>query len=161
MRWVRPFVVVGMVFVVLLTSAVGAIAKSGAFKTGTYNLKPPGYTVTLKHAQCGGKPQLCVALPKSPAILCSGPADATLTVGNFATPAALPSSGKITQHATSTQVVSALGPGTPAQTVQSAFSIAFKKNGTASGYVEVGMTVVVGNQPVPCSGKVRFTAKLA
>ncbi len=166
MRWVRPFVVMGVVFVALLTSAAGATAKSaGAFKTGTYkvmsraNQLPPGGTVTLKHAQCGGKLQYCVALPKSPAILgaeCPEP----LRVGNFATPVALPSSGKVTEHAPITVEIT---PGQPQtrQSGQSAFSIAFKKNGTASGYFELGITVVLGAKSISCSGKVSFTAKLA
>ena len=154
MRWVRPFVVMGVVFVALLTSAAGATAKSaGAFKTGTYkvmsraNQLPPGGTVTLKHAQCGGKLQYCVALPKSPAILgaeCPEP----LRVGNFATPVALPSSGKVTEHAPTPGPE--LEPGVPCSATpgcmagQSVFSVAFKKNGTLRGYVEVSVAEAIG-----------------
>jgi hypothetical protein len=162
MRLFRLAGLLGAVVVVALTSAVAATAKSAAFHTGTYNLKPAGYTVTLKHVQCGGKLQFCVALPKSPAILCMGGPDYTFRVGNFATPAALPSSGKVTEHAPFT-VPGALLSG-EAQTGQSAFSIAFKKNGTASGYVEVNFTYPLfsgQSTPVKCSGKVSFTAKLA
>lgn len=48
MRWMRLVALMGLAFVALLTSAAGATAKSAAFKTGTYKLKPAGYTVTLK-----------------------------------------------------------------------------------------------------------------
>ena len=162
MRIFRLVGPIGAVVVVVLTSAAGAAAKSAAFKTGTYKLKPAGYTVTLKHAQCGGKLQLCVALPKSPTILCNGGPDYTFGVGNFATPVALPGSGRVTEHAPFT-VPGALLAG-EAQTGQSAFSIAFKKNGTASGYVEVDFTYpLIGGQTTPfkCSGKVSFTGRLA
>ena len=109
-----------------------------------------------------GKLQLCVALPKSPAILCNGGPGYTFRVGNFATPVALPGSGKVTENAPFT-VPGALLAG-EAKTGQSAFSIAFKKNGTASGYVEVDFTYpLIGGQSVPfkCTGKVSFTGKLA
>jgi hypothetical protein len=162
MRWIRPFAITGVVLVALLTSVAGATAKSAAFKTGTYKLKPAGYTVTLKRVQCEGKLQLCVALPKSPAILCMGGPDYTFSAGNFATPVALPSSGKVTEHAPFT-VPGALLAG-EAQTGQSAFSIAFAKNGTASGYVEVDFTyplLSTQSTPFTCSGKVSFTGKLA
>jgi hypothetical protein len=160
MRRVGLVVLLGAAAVVaLLTSAAGASAKSAAFKTGTYDLKPAGYTVTLKQAKCAGKLQLCVALPKSPAITCTGPADETVRVGNFATPVALPSSGKVTEHTPITKMSPIAGA--PAETGQSAFSVAFKKNGTASGYVEVSLVAMLGGQSIPCSGKVSFTAKLA
>jgi hypothetical protein len=162
MRRVRLVVPVGTAVVALLTSAAGAAATSPAFKTGTYDLKPAGYKVTLKHAQCGGKLQLCVALPKSPAIVCLGGPSETIAVGNFAAPVALPGSGKVTEHTTFTEDL--LGPNAPPATGQSAFSIAFKKNGTASGYVEVSLTYpLLSNETTPekCSGKMAFTAKLA
>jgi hypothetical protein len=162
MRWVRRFVVMSVVFVALLTSAAAATAKSPAFKAGTYKLKPAGYTVTLKHARCGGKLQFCVALPKSPAIVCVGGPSETVPVGNFATPGALSGSGKVTEHAPISW--DPLGPGTPAATGESAFSVVFKHNGTAQGYVEVSLTYpLLGEQSTPfkCSGKVSFTAKLA
>ena len=44
------------------------------------------------------------------------------------------------------------------------FSIAFKKNGTASGYFEESLTyplLSTQSEPLKCSGKVSFTAKLA
>jgi len=142
----------------------GSKRQVAAFKTGTYKVNrtsnlPPGGTVTLKHAQCGGKLQFCVALPKSPAILGAGCPE-PLRVGNFATPVALSSSGKVTEHAPITVEIT---PGQPQtrQSGQSAFSIAFKKNGTASGYFALGITVVLGAKSISCSGKVSFTAKLA
>jgi hypothetical protein len=159
MRRVRLIVLLGAAVVALLTSAAGASAKSAGFKTGTYKLKPAGYTVTLKHAMCGGKLQLCVVLPKSPAITCTGGPNEAYRIGNFATPVPLPSSGKVTEHAPFT--VAVFPPPAPLVTGQSAFSVAFKKNGTASGYVEESLEVVVGHETVPCSGKVSFTGKLA
>lgn len=157
MRRVPLVAMLGAAVVALLASATGASAKSPTFKTGRYELKPPGYSVTLKHAKCGGKLQLCVALPRSPAIECKGGPNETLRVGNFATPVALPSSGKLTEHA---PIAVEIAPGA-LQPGQSAFSIAFKKNGTASGYVGVSFVAMIGNQSIPCSGKVSFTAKLA
>ncbi len=160
MRRVRLAVLLVTAVAALLTSAAAASAKSAAFKTGTYKLKPAGgYTVTLKHATCGGKRQYCVALPKSPAITCTGPADETERVGNFATPVALPSSGKLTEHTPITRPLPIAGA--PPQTGQSTFSITFKRNGTASGYVEVSLVAMVGGQSIACSGKVSFTGKLA
>lgn len=169
MRWVRPFVVVGVAFVALLTSAAGATAKSAAFKTGTYKLNrtsdlPPGGTVTLKHAQCGGKLQFCVALPKSPAILCKGGPYESYRTGNFATLVALPSSGKVTEQAPFSVDLAPPGQSPLNATGQSVFSIAFKKNGTASGYFTESLTYpLLSTQSVPetCSGKASFTAKLA
>jgi hypothetical protein len=156
---VRLFVVTGLTIVALLTSAAGATAKSAAFKTGTYKLKPAGYTVTLKHARCGGKLQFCVALPKSPVITCTGGPNEAYPIGNFATPVALPNSGKVTEHAPIT--VAVFPPPAAPVTGQSAFSVAFKKNGTVSGYVEESLVVAVGAQSIPCSGKASFTGKLA
>jgi hypothetical protein len=163
MRWVRSVVVVGAVFVALLTSVVGATANSPAFKTGTYNLKnlkPGGYTVTLRHEHCAGKLQFCVALPKSPNLACETPGYLPARVGDFATPVALPSSGKLTEHSPITAEEPAIEGG-PLPTGQSTFSVAFQKNGTASGYVEVSLVVLVGTDSIPCSDKVSFTAKLA
>jgi hypothetical protein len=162
MRRVLLVVLFGTAAVALLTSAAGATAASGAFKTGTYDMKPSGSKVTLKRAQCAGKLQFCVALPKSPAIVCLGGPSETLDISDFTTPVALPSSGKLTEHTTFTEDL--LGPGAPPATGQSAFSIAFKKNGTASGYVEVSLTYpLLSNETTPekCSGKMAFTAKLA
>ncbi len=160
MRRALLVVVLGAWSIALLTSAAGATAKSAAFKTGTYKLKPAGYTVTLKHGECGGKLQLCVALPKSPPLACESPGYLPARVGNFATPVALPSSGKLTQHAPITAEEPAV-PGTPLPTGQSTFSIAFEKNGTARGYMEVSFVIMIANQSLPCSDKVSFTAKLA
>jgi hypothetical protein len=113
----------------------------------------------LKHTRCGGKLGFCVALPKSPSITCTGPADETVRVGNFAKPVALSSSGKVTEHTPLT--VPLMIAGAPPQTGQSTFSIAFKKNGTATGFIEVSLVAMIANQSIPCSGKVSFTAKLA
>jgi hypothetical protein len=160
MRRALLIVLLGAAAGALLVGTAAATVKSAAFKTGTYKLKPAGYTVTLKHARCAGKLQFCVALPKSRAILCKGgPNDNLVRVGNFAIPVALPSSGKVTEHAPISEPPTV--PAGPPSTGQSAFSIAFKKNGTASGYVEIGITAVIGGKSITCSGKVSFTAKLA
>ncbi len=91
MRRALLIVLLGAAAGALLVGTAAATGKSAAFKTGTYKLKPAGYTVTLKHARCAGKLQLCVALPKSRAILCKGgPNDNLVRVGNFAIPVALP-----------------------------------------------------------------------
>jgi hypothetical protein len=161
--------VMGLAFVALLTSAADAAAKSAAFKTGTYkvnrtSLLPPGGTVTLKHAQCGGKLQFCVALPKSPAILCKGGPGETYRIGDFATPVALPSSGRVTEHAPFMVNLSPPGQSPLNATGQSVFSITFKKNGTASGYFKESLTYPLlsgESEPLKCSGKAPFTAKLA
>jgi hypothetical protein len=87
---------------------------------------------------------------------------ALLTGAAGATANALPSSGKVTEHAPFT-VPGALLAG-EAQTGQSTFSIALKKTGTASGYVEVDFTYpLLPSQSTPdtCTGKVSFTGKLA
>jgi hypothetical protein len=170
MRLFRLVGVLGAVVAVALTSAVGATARSAAFKTGTYKLMnrtnqlPPGGTVTLKHAQCAGKLQLCVTLPKSPAILCVGGPSETLRTGDFAPPVALPSSGKVTEHAPFSVDLSAPGQSPLEATGQSVFSIAFRKNGTASGSFEESLTYPLlssESAPEKCSGKASFTAKLA
>jgi hypothetical protein len=57
-------------------------------------------------------------------------------------------------------VVSVAGspPSAPGSSV---FSVAFTKKGTATGYLELNMTITFGTATVPCaSGKVPFTAKL-
>jgi hypothetical protein len=158
MRRVLLVALLGAAVVVLLSTAAGAIAKSTGFKTGTYKLKPPGYSVTLKHAKCGGKLAFCVALPRSPVIRCQGGAGQTERVGNFATPVALSKAGTVTEHAPITG--SHPIPGAPVPTGVSTFSIAFTKNGTAIGYVEVRLVTVFAGLSIPCSGKVKFTAKL-
>src|SRR5271165_5954297 len=125
MRRALLIVLLGVAAVALLVGAATAAAKSAAFKTGTYSLKPAGYTVTLKHEQCGGKLQFCVALPKSPNLACQTPGYLPARVGNFTTPVALPSSGKLAEHAPITAKESPVGG--PLPTGQSTFSIAFKK----------------------------------
>jgi hypothetical protein len=160
MRRALLIVLLGGTTGALLVGTAAATATSTAFKTGTYKLKPAGYTVTLKHARCAGKLQFCVALPKSRAILCKGgPNDNLVRVGNFATPVALPSSGKVTERAPISEPPTV--PAGPPSTGKSAFSIAFKNNGTASGYIEVSLKGVIGPESISCSGKMSFTAKLA
>jgi hypothetical protein len=161
----RLVALMGLAFVALLTSAAGATAKSAAYKIGTYKLKPAGYTVTLKRTTCGGKVQLCVALPKSPSIQTKGGPETIQRIGNFATPVALPASGKVTEHAPTPGPE--LEPGVPCSATpgcmagQSVFSVAFKKNGTLRGYVEVSVTEVIGGRTLSESGKISFTGRLA
>lgn len=140
-----------------------------AFKTGTYKVNrtsslPPGGTVTLKHTQCAGKLQFCVALPRSPTIFCKGGPGETYRIGDFATPVALPSSGKVTEQAPFEVDLAPPGQTGLSATGQSTFSITFTENGTARGYFEESLTYpLLGTESVPlkCSSKVPFTAKLA
>lgn len=166
MRRALLIVLLGTTAVALLVGVAPAAAKSAAFKTGTYKVKglPPGGTVTLKHAQCGGKLQFCVALPESPAILCEGGPGETYRIGDFAPLVALPSSGKVTEQAPFEVDLAPPGQTGLSATGQSTFSITFKKNGTARGYFTESLTyplLSTESAPEKCSSKVPFTAKLA
>jgi hypothetical protein len=172
MRRILLVASMGIVVVVMPASAVAAHGKAkpkpAAFKTGTYSAKVgvQKFNITLERATCANAPyqntsttHLCVALPSSPPINCVGPANDESPLGSFATPVQLPASGKLTQKTTVTS-----GPAIPGgspTTGQSSFSIAFTKKGTASGYIEQNLTLLIGTATIPCmSGKVPFTAKL-
>jgi hypothetical protein len=160
MRRVLLIVLMGIAVLAIPTTAA-AKPKPLTYKVGTYKSKAEGlpFTITLKHAKCAGKLQFCVSLPVSPEGLCNGPVEENLPIGNFTAFVALPSSGKLTQHAPITG-----SPSLPGETTvpsgQSAFSIAFTKKGTATGYLEESLNVSVEGTPLPCSGKLPFTAKL-
>jgi hypothetical protein len=168
---------VGTAIVVCSTSAFAAgghAKKPASVKTGTYKAKsggtritftPPQFNITLKRTKCTsasgqGTPalHLCVALPITPQVECTGPLTASDSLGSFLTPVALSSSGKITEH----MAVTTPGlPGSPASTGQATFSVTFTKKGTASGYIEETLSQTFGTEVIPCtSGKVPFTAKL-
>lgn len=79
--------------------------------------------------------------------------------GSFATPVALSGAGKAGAHGTVTEPPPV--PGAAPTTGTSAFSIAFTKKGTATGYFELNLNIVAGPFSTTCaSGKVPFTAKL-
>jgi hypothetical protein len=102
---------------------------------------------------------LCVALPVSPVADCTVPINFETAIGSFVAPVQLPTSGKLTQQAPVT--APAAFPGGAPTPGQSAFSVAFTKKGTASGYVELSLQITAGSQTVPCAtGKIPFTAKL-
>jgi hypothetical protein len=171
----RRILLVASMGIAVVAMPAGAVAahgrakpKSAAFKTGTYNAKvgTQKFAITLKRATCNSAPyqststtHLCVALPVSPPIDCIGPANDESPLGSFVTPVQLPPSGKLTQQ---TAVTSAAAiPGGPPTMGQSSFSVAFTKKGTASGYIEQNLTLLIGKATLPCmSGKVPFTAKL-
>jgi hypothetical protein len=170
MRRIRLAALVGTAIVVGATgvTAVVAEAKPATFKAGTYKAKnagarttftPAQFNVTLKRAKCGGGSGLCVALPTTPAVECIGPTATSDSLGSFATPVALPKSGKVSEHTAVTGPPPL--PGLPASMGQATFSVTFTKKGTATGYFEQSLTFDVQGQSLPCtSGKVLFTAKL-
>ena len=162
MRRVLPLALLVIFVVALLTGTATAKPKPATFKVGSYKATAAGqkpFNITLTHAKCAGKLQFCVALPVSPAIPCQGPVIEEAPVGDFVTPVALPSSGKVIQHAPITGAPTLPGE-TTVPTGQSAFSVTFTKKGTASGYLEESLGVSVNGTPVPCAGKLPFTAKL-
>jgi hypothetical protein len=78
--------------------------------------------------------QLCVSLPVAPTyVQCKGAVAAGGAVDPFLTPIALPASASSTQTTPLSQATSPNGIKT---SEQSAFSVAFTKKGTASGYFE-------------------------
>jgi hypothetical protein len=161
MRRILLVALLGTIVVAVPTSTAAAKPKPPSFKVGAYKSKAEGlpFAITLKHAKCGGKLQFCVSLPVSPTGTCNGPVVVSLPVGNFTAPVALPSSGKVTQHAPITG--SPIVPGeTVVPTGQSTFSVTFTKKGTATGYLEESLNLSLQGRPIPCTGKVSFTAKL-
>ena len=153
---------IGIAAVACLVSVATAAAhaRPATFKTGTYKAKTGAtkFSITLKRAKCGHASNLCVVLPVTPVIQCRGPAISSGGVkANFATAVALSASGKLTQRVPAT----ASNPGLPPAHGQTTFSVAFTRNGAASGYFELNLTANLGGNSLPCtSGKVRFTAKL-
>jgi hypothetical protein len=170
MRRIRLATLVGTAVAVgaMGVAAVVAEAKPATFKVGTYKAKSAGghvgftpsqFNVTLKRAKCGGASGLCVALPTTPAVECTGPTPTSDSLGSFSALVTLPSSGKVTEHTAVTGPPPL--PGLPASMGQATFSVTFTKKGTATGYFEQSLTFDVQGQSLPCtSGKVMFTAKL-
>lgn len=176
MRRILPVVALCITAAGLSTSAAAAKPKPKplTYKTGTYSAKiGPGTTListkfsfTLKRASCAAAAgqaksslHLCVSVPVSPSAACTVPVNLETPIGSFVAPVQLPTSGKLTEQAPITPVASF--PGSPPTTGQSAFSVAFTKKGTATGYLELNAQIAFGSQTTPCSsGKVPFTAKL-
>ncbi len=164
MRRILPIALLSAIVVALPTSTAAAKPKPkpATFKVGTYKSTAKAeapFNIILKRAKCAGKLQLCVSLPTTPGVPCTGPVLEELPIANFSTPVALPSSGKVTQHGPITGPPTVPGETTPT-TGQSAFSVTFTKKGTASGYLEESLVMSVQGTSIPCSGKLPFTAKL-
>jgi hypothetical protein len=127
--------------------------KPSALKTGTYKAtfaNKEKFNITLTGSM--------VSLPTSPAVPCNGPVPMEPPVGSFVAPAALSSSGSITEQA---PITATTVPGEPPLTGQSTFSVTFTKKGTASGFFEESLAGTIGDAQISCtSGKVPFTAKL-
>jgi hypothetical protein len=172
---VRRILLVTMLVAAVLALPTGAAyakhkPKPLTYKTGTYSAKLgpelTKFNFTLKRASCAVAPgqaksslHLCVALPVSPVADCTVPINFETAIGSFVAPVQLPTSGKLTQQAPVT--APAAFPGGAPTPGQSAFSVAFTKKGTASGYVELSLQITAGSQTVPCAtGKIPFTAKL-
>jgi hypothetical protein len=152
--------------VVLALSATAFAGKPASFKTGAYNGKVgfSAFTVTLKRGSCkvaaGQKKsslKLCVSLTKAPEFECHSPANASVTVTAFATPVQLPASGKLSQKA---PVSLESLPGAAPWTGEATFSLALKKNGTATGAVGLSINESFGTTSAPCAAGQAFTAKL-
>jgi hypothetical protein len=144
-------------------------AMPAAIKAGTYKAKvgaTTAFNITLAKAKCTttagqGDPatHLCVSLPTAPEIECHGPVNETSTLSGYSTPVALSSAGSAMQKLTVSDPPSV--PGGAPTPGASAFAVTFAKNGTATGYLELNLTITFGTAIVPCaSGKVLFTAKL-
>ena len=143
-------------------------AAPSAIKTGTYKAKvgATAFNITLAKAKCTTTPgqgapvtHLCVSLPAAPELECHIPVNVRSSLGSYSTPVALSSAG------TATEKMAVSGPppvpGAPPSSGTSAFAVTFTKKGTATGYLELNLTMTLGTQIVPCaSGKVPFTAKL-
>ncbi len=156
----------------VLPASALAKPKPATIKTGTYKATTAGpsglqkFNISLKRTKCTTTPgqgtpaiHLCVTLPLSPTIACRGSILEEAPAGNFATAVALSSAGKAGAHGTVVEPPAV--PGAAPTTGTSAFSIAFTKKGTASGYLELSLSIVVGPFSTTCaSGKVPFTAKL-
>jgi hypothetical protein len=167
--------VAAALLVVLVPASAGAAKKKkhhaaapAAIKTGTYKAKAGtvAFDITLKKASCAAAgpsastSHLCVSLPVSPEIQCSGAVPSGSQIGDYSKPIALSPAGAALAHSSVPGVVSVPGspPSAPGSSV---FSVAFTKKGTATGYLELNMTITFGTATVPCaSGKVPFTAKL-
>jgi hypothetical protein len=159
----------------VFTTGAGAATKKKkhhaavpTIKVGTYKAKAGtvAFNITLKKASCAAAgpgasaSHLCVSLPVSPEVQCTGAVPSASQIGDYSKPIALSPAGTALAHSTVPGLVSVPGAavGPPGNSV---FSVAFTKKGTATGYLELNMTIVFGSASVPCaSGKVPFTAKL-
>jgi hypothetical protein len=172
-RIISAALVVATALLVLLVPAGAGAAKKkhhaapAAIKLGTYKAKAgeASFAIVLKKAKCAAPGQsatathLCVSLPESPEVQCTGAVPTGGKLGSFSNPVALSLAGAATQQATISAPPSL--PGGPPTPGTSAFSVSFTKKGTATGYVELNLTITFGTATVPCaSGKVPFTAKL-
>jgi len=165
--------VAAALLIVLAPASAGAAKKKhhaapSAIKTGTYKAKAGtvAFNIALKKASCAAPgasasaSHLCVSLPVSPDITCSGAVSAGSQIGDYSKPVALSPAGAALAHSSVPGVSPVAGaPASPPGS--SVFSVAFTKKGTATGYLELNMTIAYGGVSAPCaSGKVPFTAKL-
>ncbi len=162
----RVLMIACAIVAVLALSATAIAGKPATYKAGTYNGKTPvkPFSITVKKGSCkvaaGQKKsslKLCVALTKAPEFECHSPTVIGLTVTTFATPVQLPASGKVIQK---TPVSFEGLPGSAPSTGEATFTVAFKKNGTATGSFDLSVTQYYGTQVIPCSFSQPFTAKL-
>jgi hypothetical protein len=171
-------VLVGAAVVVLPATAAASKhhkkpAKPSTFKTGTYSAKTTGspqqrFSITLKKSTCAAAPgqgtsplHLCVSVTGSPVVGCTTPLLEEYPIPSFATPVALPASGRLTEHAAAMDAPPE--PGGEPETGEATFSVTFTKTGTASGAVAQNLTYTLGQEHgLKCdSGSVSFTAKVA
>jgi len=155
MRRILLVALLGTAVVAVPTSTAEAKAKP-TFKVGTYKAKAgtQEFKISLKHAKCGGRLQFCLSLPKPVMIECTTPTSVGGSIQNLAKPVALSRTGKLTDH----QSIS-YGPPIPLAGKMT-FSIAFTKKGTATGSLQIALSETFGTLVIPCSAKMRFTAKL-
>jgi len=158
MRRILLIALLGATVLAVSTSTAAARAKPATFKTGTYKAQATNaqaFKITLKRTRCAGKVQLCLSLPApQPYDECHTPVTVGGSFQGLTTPVALPRSGKLTAHQT-------VGGGQPTETNgQMTFSIAFTKKGTATGSLEISLTVAYFQTVLPCTNKATFTAKL-
>jgi hypothetical protein len=150
------------------TAAAKPKPKPPTIKVGTYKAKAGAvaFAIKLAKTKCTTAPgqgtpatHLCVSLPTAPEIECHGAVNVQNSLGNYTTPVALSGAGAAAQKATTSGPPPV--PGAPPSVGTSAFSVTFTKKGTATGYLELNLTMSFDNQTVPCaSGKLPFTAKL-
>jgi hypothetical protein len=158
-----------VVIAVLATTAALGTATAGAkgqssFKTGTYkgSVGPQKVSLTVKRASCGGKTQLCVTLSKAPtSISCKGPAaEGGGPFVPLTTAVPLPASGKVSEHSPVTEK-SYPPPANLKETKKTGFTATFTKKGTVSGVFELDVVQTEEGGSSPCTGREKFTAKLA
>lgn len=139
MQRTLPLAILAFVLVLVLAVPAAAEAKSSV-KLGTYRGTTSSQlklTILVKREECRDphnqgslKRRICVTLSSSPEVLekCSSGQTQESYFGNFLTPVELPTSDRLLQRTHTYTGSQATGDST--------FSVTFKTNGTASGYIE-------------------------